>query len=478
MKTKIKNIFKGGLGQLTIPIIAICLLVFFNLLRDPTFFSIGITHNNDGNIVLAGNLISIINAASELAVLAMGMTLVTAACGGQDISVGAAAAIAGATFVKVVKSGSGITGFSVVLAFLVACIVAMIFGAFNGTLVSVFKIQPMIATLILFTCGRSIAYWINGGASVPVDSPIIKGIGSFIPGIPIPTPVLIVIAVAIIFKLVFHFTSLELFTQSVGINGSASRLNGINATFIRLLSFIILGLCVAVAGVIGVSRLGLINHETLLIDVEMDAILAVAIGGNNLGGGKFKLAGSILGAYVIHMLTVTLYAMKVSSTDVKAYKAIVIIILVVIGSPVIKNLVNKIRRKLDALSVRGKSIVAFVFGIAALQHGLTALALCWLPIVYPAVIYTVLGIAFAVFTLSMIKKVKKEQPEDMPSKAKLGKVFAIAGIVTSVLGLVAAVIITSTVWKKAKESLSDPLNNSIESSYTAMIDERSPIDYE
>lgn len=341
MKNKMQKIFKGGLGQLTIPIIAILILVIFNLIRDPSFFSIGITHNNDGNIVLSGNLISIINAASELAVLAMGMTLVTAASGGQDISVGAAAAIAGSAFVKILKSGDGISGGTVLLAFLFACVVAMIFGAFNGTLVAVFKIQPMIATLILYTCGRSIAYWINGGATPTVSSPIITAIGSFIPGIPIPTPVIIVIVVAIIFKLVFHFTSLELFTQSVGINGNAARLNGINSTWIKLLSFIILGLCVAVAGMISVSRLGLINHETILLDVEMDAILAVAIGGNSLGGGKFKISGSIIGAYVIHMLTITLYAMKVSSTDVKAYKAIVIILLVVIGSPVIKSKFTK-----------------------------------------------------------------------------------------------------------------------------------------
>ena len=345
MKNRLQNIFKGGLGQLTIPIIAIALLVLFNLIRDPSFFSIGITHNNDGNVVLAGNLISIINSASELAVLAMGMTLVTAACGGQDISVGAAAAIAGSTFVKVLKSGTGISGLTVLTAFLAACVVAMLFGTFNGTLVAVFKIQPMIATLILYTCGRSIAYWINGGATPTVSSPIITAIGSFIPGIPIPTPVIIVIIVAIIFRLVFHFTSLELFTQSVGINGSAARLNGINVTGIKLLSFIILGLCVAVAGCIGVCRLGLINHETLLLDVEMDTILAVAIGGNNLGGGRFRISGSIIGAYVIQMLTITLYAMKVPSTDVKAYKAIVIIILVVIGSPVVKSWFEKMMRQ-------------------------------------------------------------------------------------------------------------------------------------
>ena len=346
MNNKSKKSFGINLGQLTIPIIAICLLVVFNLIRDPGFFAIEITHNNDGNAVLAGNLISIINAASELAILAVGMTLVTAACGGQDISVGAAAAIAGSTFVKVLKAGPSISGVTVILAFLCACVVAMLFGSFNGALVAVFKIQPMIATLILYTCGRSIAYWINGGATPTVESPIIKAIGSNIPGMPVPTPVLIVIAVAILFKLLFHFTSLELFTQAVGINGSAARLNGINATFIKLLSFIILGVCVAFSGCIGVSRLGLINHETLLLDVEMDTILAVAIGGNSLGGGKFKISGSIIGAYVIQMLTITLYAMKVSSTDVKAYKAIVIVLLVVIGSPVIKARFSKLASRL------------------------------------------------------------------------------------------------------------------------------------
>lgn len=356
MNNKGKKLFGGGLGQLTIPIIAICLLVIFNLIRDPEFFYVGIMHNNDGNMVLSGNLISVINGASELAILAMGMTLVTAACGGQDISVGAAAAIAGSTFVKVLKS-TGISGGTVLLAFISACIVAMLFSLFNGTLVAVFNIQPMIATLILYTCGRSIAYWINGGATPTVSSPIISAVGSFIPGIPVPTPVLIVIAVAILFKLLFRFTSLELFTQSVGINGSAARLNGINSTFIKLLSFLILGVCVAVAGCIGVSRLGLINHETLLLDVEMDTILAVAIGGNNLGGGKFKISGSIIGAYVIQMLTITLYAMKVSSTDVKAYKAIVIVLLVVIGSPVIKSKFAKfmsgIRSNQQKVSTKG-----------------------------------------------------------------------------------------------------------------------------
>jgi len=333
-------------SQLLVPVIAIVALVVFNLIRDPSFFSISLTVNNEGNHVLTGNLISILNGASELAILAMGMTLVTAASGGQDISVGATAAIAGSVFVKVLRNSASITPLTIIIGFVVCVVVSIIFGAFNGTLVAIFNIQPMIATLILFTCGRSIAYWINGGATPTVSSSILKAIGGFIPGIPVPTPVFIVILCAVIFAVIFRFTNLSFYTQAVGINQQAARLNGINSTWIKLLAFMILGICVAVAGCIRVSRLGLINHETILAEIEMDAILAVAIGGNALNGGKFKMSGSVIGAYTIQALTTTLYAMKVSSSEIKAYKAIVIIILVVIGSPVVKDAAARLRARL------------------------------------------------------------------------------------------------------------------------------------
>lgn len=333
---------KRNNSQLLVPLLALLALVIFNLIRDPSFFSVELSANNNGDPVLKGNLISILNGASELAILAMGMTLVTAASGGQDISVGALATIAASVFVKVQRSNGTITGGTMVLGFLAACAVAMVFGAFNGTLVSVFHIQPMIATLILYTCGRSIAYWINGGASPTVDSPIVNAIGSFIPGIPVPTPILIVIFMGILFVLIFRLTNLSLYLQTVGINERAARLNGINAVGMKLLAFIILGICCSFAGTIGACRLSLVNHEMLLLDIEMDAILSVAIGGNNLGGGKFSMVGSIIGAYVIQALTITLYAMKVPSTDIKAYKALVIIILVVVGSPAVKQKASRL----------------------------------------------------------------------------------------------------------------------------------------
>ena len=341
-KTKIRR--KQDFSQLIIPLAALGILILFNLIRGIAignlgFFSIGTRVNNDGNTVLAGNLISIIDDASALAIIAMGMTLVTAACGGQDISVGAVGAISGAVFVKVLDAFGldKISVGSILTGLLAAIAVTIIFTLFNGTLVSVFKIQPMIATLILFSCGRSIAYMITGSATPQLNDKLINAIGKTIPGIPIPTPIFLVVIMALILALIFRVTNLRLYTQTVGINQGAAQLNGINPMMIKLLSFVILGVCVSLASMIQVCRLNQLSHKTLLDAIEMDAILAVAIGGNSLGGGKLRLSGTILGAYIILMLTNTLNDMSVRPESIKAYKAIVIIIIVIAGSPAVKE---------------------------------------------------------------------------------------------------------------------------------------------
>lgn len=332
-------------SQLAIPLFALFLIVIFNLIRDPEFFSIAIATNNDGNTVLTGNLISIFNGASAVAILSIGMTLITSSCKGQDISVAAMAAIAGSVFVSVLRSNE-ITIPVILLAFFLSCVVAALFSLFNGVLVAVFKIQPMIATLILFSAGRSIAYWINGGATPTVSSPLLTSIGGFIPGIPIPTPIIIMVVFLILITIVLRLTNLGLYTQVVGISERTAHMNGISPVRIKLIAFIISGVCVATAGCITVCRIGLINHETLLLDAEMDVILSVAIGGNALSGGKFNIYGSVIGACIIQALTVTLYAMKVPSAAVKAYKAIVIIVIVVFSSPVVKDFVFRTYKKL------------------------------------------------------------------------------------------------------------------------------------
>ena len=337
--------------QLLIPLAAILLLTVFNLIADPSFFAIKLDQNSAGNPVLSGNLITILDYGSELAILAIGMTLVTAATGGQDISVGATIAIAGSVILRVLcgtDSRPETLQAPVIVAFLVACVVSMVFGAFNGVLVAHFKIQPMVATLILFTAGRSIAAWINNNELPVISEPSFAYYGNFIPGIPVPTPFFIAIICMIITALVLRFTTLGLYTQSVGINENSSKLNGINPVFVKFITFVILGLCVAVCGLIKVSRISTINYSVIAKDIEMDAILAVALGGNALSGGKFNMTASILGAYVIQYLTTTLYKFQVQSTALPAYKAVVVIILVVASAPVVREWVAGVWKKMKA----------------------------------------------------------------------------------------------------------------------------------
>lgn len=344
----IQKIFRR---QIFIPIAALLILAIFNLIADPSFYKITLGYNSAGNPVLSGYLITILDYGSELAILAIGMTLVTAASGGQDISVGAAIAISGSVILRVLcgtNSRPDTLQAPIIVAFLISCVVAMLFGAFNGALVAYFKIQPMVATLILYTAGRSIAAWINNNELPIVNDPSFAVFGGFIPGIPIPTPVFIAAACILVTVLVLKFTNLGLYTQAVGINESSSRLNGLNPAFIKFLTFVILGLCVAVAGLIKVSRLSSINYSVIAKDIEMDAILAVALGGNALGGGKFNMTASILGAFVIQFLTTTLYKFNVQSDALPAYKAVVVILLVVFSAPVVREKMGEFFNRMKA----------------------------------------------------------------------------------------------------------------------------------
>ena len=337
--------------QIFIPIAALLILAIFNFIVDPSFFKVTLGHNSEGDPILSGNIISIIDYGSELAILAIGMTLVTAASRGQDISVGAAIAISGSVVLRVLcgtNSRPDTLQAPIIVAFLISCLVAMAFGAFNGTLVSVFKIQPMVATLILFTAGRSIAAWINNNELPVVSDRTFTYFGGYIPGIPIPTPFFIAIACFILTWLALKFTNLGLYVQSVGINEKTSRLNGLNPALIKFVTYVILGLCVAIAGFIKVSRLSTINYSVVAKDIEMDAILAVALGGNSLSGGKFNISASILGAYVIQFLTTTLYKFQVQSDALPAYKAVVVIALVILSAPIVREKLAVLFKKLSS----------------------------------------------------------------------------------------------------------------------------------
>lgn len=324
------------MSHLFLPLSVLALLIIINLIKGTDYFSITMV-----NGAFYGNIPNILFGASELVILSIGMTLVTAASRGQDISIGEIGAITSATFVLYVLNAAEVTLLTILVGFLISCVVGIVIGAFNGTLVSVFNVQPMVATLILFLGGRSIAFMIDGKVSPILANEISNQIGTVIPGVPIQTPIILTVVFIALVAVVLKTTNLRLYVESVGINPSAVRLNGIDPKKIIFLTFLIMGVCSAVAGFIAVNKAGRHDSVNLLKFIMMDAILAVALGGNSLAGGKFSITGSIIGAYTIEMLNRTLLRLEVNPEAIKSFKAVFIIILMVLASPVVRVLIRK-----------------------------------------------------------------------------------------------------------------------------------------
>lgn len=339
--------------RLFLPLICLAIVLMINIITTPAFFRITVQ-----NGVLYGYIIDVINRASELVILAIGMTLVVAASAGTDISVGAVMAVAGAVCCYVLAGGQqSVTEYSnpYLVGFAAALVSGIACGCFNGFLVAKMKIQPMVATLILFTAGRGIAQLVTKGQITYVRVDDFKLLGASIPGVPLPTPVFVAAAVIIITAWILKHSALGMYIQAVGINKRASRLVGLKATMIIFLTYAFCGLCAGIAGMISTSRIYSADANNIGLNMELDAILAVALGGNSLAGGKFSLMGSVIGAYTIQALTTTLYAMSVSADQIPVYKAIVVIIIVALQSPEF----SKMRKKLfqpKTGTVQGKGV--------------------------------------------------------------------------------------------------------------------------
>lgn len=340
--------------RLFLPLVCLAVVLLINIITTPTFFQISVK-----NGVLYGYIIDVINRASELVILAVGMTLVVSASAGTDISVGAVMAVASAVCCFIVTGGQQTVNEYVnpyFLGIIAALGVAIVCGCFNGLLVAKLKIQPMVATLILFTAGRGIAQLITKGQITYVRVDSFKLLGANIPGVPLPTPVFVAIAVVILTILLLKKTALGMYIQSVGINSKASRLVGLKSTLIIFLTYAFCGLCAGIAGMIATSRIYSADANNIGLNMELDAILAVALGGNSLAGGKFSLMGSVIGAYTIQALTTTLYAMSVSADQIPVYKAIVVIVIVALQSPEFAKFRKKLKMKHAKVSTNGKEV--------------------------------------------------------------------------------------------------------------------------
>ena len=341
--------------RLFLPIFSMILVMLINVVYDIacgnmpfSFFVITIR-----NEVLYGRLIDILNRGSEIAILAIGMTLVVSSSGGTDISVGSVMSLY-AGVCCMLLAGFGNANVSeyhtpLLVGIGAGLLVTLICGLFNGFLVSYMNIQPMVATLILWSAGRAIGLLLCNSQIVYVRVESFQVLGSYVGFM--PTPIIVAAICVAVAALVLRFTALGTYIQSVGINKRASRIAGFNSAKIILLCYAICGLCAGLAGMVATSRIYSADTNNIGLNMELDAILSVALGGNSLGGGRFNLAGSIIGAYTIQAITTTLYSLGVSSAQAPVFKAIVVILIVVIQSEPVKAYFK--RRNAKKIAAKG-----------------------------------------------------------------------------------------------------------------------------
>ena len=296
---------------------------------------------------LYGSLIDILNRAAPLVLVAMGMTLVIATRG-IDISVGAVVAISaalaawmiGGALVMVDGVATHVTRFPMPLAILAAIAVAWLCGLWNGVLVARVGMQPIIATLILMVAGRGIAQLITGGQIITIYYAPFFFLGSgYLLGLPFSLFIVALVFAAL--YLAITRTALGLFIQAVGINPSAARVAGIKARRIVIGVYAFCGACAGVAGLLISSNVKSADGNNAGQLLELDAILAVTLGGTALTGGRFSLVGSVIGALIIQTLTYAIYSLGVPPEINLVVKAVVVFLVMLMQSSEFRTAVRR-----------------------------------------------------------------------------------------------------------------------------------------
>jgi simple sugar transport system permease protein len=325
---KVRWVFPAGATQLG----ALAVILLIDSLVAPNFFSI---HIQDGR--LFGSVIDIVNRGAPVALLALGMTLVIAT-GGIDLSVGAVMAIAGATAATLTSAGYPL---GYVLAAALAA--GALCGLWNGFLVAVLQIQPIVATLMLMVAGRGIAQLITEGQIVTFEREGLAWLGSGAL-MYLPLPAIIVAVMLLLIWLLTRKTALGLFIEAVGINLRSARNAGVSTRWVVMAVYVICGLCAAVAGIIVTADIRGADANNAGLWLELDAILAVVIGGGSLLGGRFNLLLSVVGALIIQGMNTGILLSGYRPEFNLVLKAIVVLAVLMVQSPSI-SLRQLLRRK-------------------------------------------------------------------------------------------------------------------------------------
>lgn len=334
------------------PVVALLALILLNTISRPTFVRITI---QDGQ--LYGSLVEILRNSAPLMLVALGMTIVIATRG-IDLSVGALMAVSGSVALTVIDgSPNPEAPETLALAIGAGVLVTLIFGVWNGFLVSVLGIQPIIATLVLMLAGRGIALLITGGFITTVNSAPYKFMSQgYLAGFPFAFYVSIVAVVIVV--LIERRTALGVLTEAVGINPEASRLAGVRSRGIIWGAYAASGLLAGFAGILYSSNIMAADANAAGNLIELDAILAVVLGGTSLMGGKFTIAGTVIGVFTIQTLKSTIVFLGVPSPVSPVFMAVVVIIVVAVQSGLVRRAATRVVRAVRSTGSKVNSEVA------------------------------------------------------------------------------------------------------------------------
>ena len=288
------------------------LLVAANMVFTPNFADL----NNLRNVLLQ---------VAPTVLVAVGMTFVVAT-GGIDLSVGSVMAIAAATAAVVLPYGAW-------LAVPLALLVSLAAGAFNGTLVAVFRIQPIIVTLAMLISGRGVAQVLsNGGQLVPFSNASFEYLGQgVVAGVPVQVLVMALALALAIFAM--RATAFGRYVVAVGGNEAAARLAGIRVHRTKITVYALSGLLAGLAGLIETARLGASDAQKVGLNIELDAIAATVVGGTPLTGGRATVVGTLVGALIMQVITTGFVMNGISYAWSLVIKAAIIIVAVYIQRP-------------------------------------------------------------------------------------------------------------------------------------------------
>ena len=293
--------------------LALLVLLVFNLAVTPNFATWQ---------TLNVNLTQVCN----IVIVAVGMTLVIAT-GGIDLSVGSLMAISGAIAPMIFLGNLVEIGWvpaAVAVAMFVAVAATTVLGAFNGWLIARFRIQPIVATLVLFIAGRGIAQVMTNGNLQVFKMPEFQWIGLGRP-FGIPAQVIIMVCIVALAAWVLARTSFGRQVLAIGGNERAARLSGIATGRIKIAVYAISGALAGVAGLVVIAINSASDANLVGMGMELDAIAAVAVGGTLLSGGRASIIGTLLGALIIQLVRYTLLANGVPDAAALVVKAAIII---------------------------------------------------------------------------------------------------------------------------------------------------------